>query len=99
MRRFASGLPLTGAKVPVYDENDERPDPRAMDLTEIQDELDDTAEKYAKIRKDYAAKTAEQKQEEERIKAQQEAEKVEDEKFVSRMSKAIKRARKPSGDE
>lgn len=37
-RRFASGLPVGGQKVPFYDDNEENdlPDPKTMDLADIQ---------------------------------------------------------------
>lgn len=35
--RFARGLPVTGARVPMYDEEDDMPDIRTLDLAERQE--------------------------------------------------------------
>lgn len=36
MERFARGLPISGAKVPLYDEENDLPDIRTLDLAERQ---------------------------------------------------------------
>lgn len=99
MRRYTQGLPLQGAKVPVYDETDESPDPRSMDLTDVQDELDAIAERIAgqkqkKLDEENAKKIAAEQQA-----AALAAEKAEDDKYVARMAKALKRAQKSSKDD
>lgn len=40
MRRYATGLPLGGEKVPLYDEENILPDPRSLDLVERQEMAD-----------------------------------------------------------
>lgn len=54
MRRFASGLPISGQRVPLYDEEDESPDIRSLDLSEIEDEI-------ARLHKSVERAKAEQK--------------------------------------
>lgn len=98
MRRFASGLPLTGGKVPMYDESDESPDPRTMDLSEIKDELDQTAEKMADLRKEKQANLEKEKLEAAAKAAALAAEKAQEDKIIKTFSKAIKHARKPSDE-
>lgn len=60
IRRFAQGLPLTGSKVPMYDEEDDSIDPRKMDLSEVQDELQhiesQIAERKQKLAQDMETK-------------------------------------------
>lgn len=59
--RHQRGIPMEG-KAPIYDEEDFGPDPRTMDLTEIQEELDaiDEREKerQEKVREDMKNKKA-----------------------------------------
>lgn len=49
MRRYAQGLPVAGEKVPVYDEENDLPDPRKMDLVEIQEAAEDARAEYKDI--------------------------------------------------
>lgn len=37
MQRFAKGLPIDGSKVPIYDEENDLPDLRTLDLAERED--------------------------------------------------------------
>lgn len=37
MERYARGLPFTSAKTPIYDIDDDSPDIRTLDLSEIED--------------------------------------------------------------
>jgi len=70
IRRFAQGLPVTGQRTPLY-ETDPEPDPeresivdpRTMDLSEIEDELQRITDSLSRARKEAAenerrAKTA-----------------------------------------
>lgn len=51
MRRFASGLPLEGAKVPIYEGEDEyMPDLKTMDISEQYALIDEQKQKIADAR-------------------------------------------------
>jgi len=62
IRRFGQGLPLTGLKTPLYEEegDPETIDPRKMDLSEVEEELDRISERIAerkqKLNEDMAEK-------------------------------------------
>lgn len=49
MRRFASGLPISGEKVPMYDEENDLPDPRSLDLIDRQEWLEETRNDVAEM--------------------------------------------------
>lgn len=49
--RFQSGLPPLGMKVPLYNENDDTPDVRRLDLAEIEELRDQAREEYKARRK------------------------------------------------
>lgn len=55
MERFARGLPLQGVKVPTYDPDDESPDPRGLDLSEIMDEIDSIKQRVGEAQEARAA--------------------------------------------
>lgn len=59
MRRFASGLPVQGAKVPVYmGEDDDMPDLEHMDLAERQEALEAAKDELETIKAQANAKAA-----------------------------------------
>lgn len=72
MRRYAKGLPIGGQKVELFDEEDDLPDPRTLDLAERQE----YAEIYVAEIKDYnkRQKEAAQKAADIALKAKQDAE-------------------------
>lgn len=48
LERHSRGLPMLGQKVPMYDDTEELTvDPRTMDLTDVQEELDNIAGRMA----------------------------------------------------
>lgn len=49
MERHAQGLPTTGTRVPMYDEEDDLPDPRRLDLAEKQELQELFAEELQEI--------------------------------------------------
>lgn len=52
LQRYARGLPIEGAKVPMYDESDDPvylPDPRTLDLTELQELRQEIVEELKSI--------------------------------------------------
>lgn len=58
VRRFASGLPVGGARVPMYDEDEEgepldMPDYRTMDLSEIHDHQQSVRDEVLQIQNKY----------------------------------------------
>lgn len=59
MQRHAKGLPTGGQKVPFYDEDSDLPDPKTLDLSEIQEFRDEYREKVDSIND--KKKSAEQK--------------------------------------
>lgn len=68
MSRYARGLPMEGVKVPIYDEENDLPDPKTMDLAERQeymemakDEISLIKEKHAKVKPKYTDTWVEQK--------------------------------------
>jgi len=69
MTRFTKGLPISGSKLPVYDEDDETPDFRTLDLSEAHELLESMHEKIradteaAKIKQDADAKERTERQE------------------------------------
>lgn len=74
MERYAKGLPIDGAKVPVYDGEDvDMPDLRTLDISEreeLRQQLDDdvstTKNRLQEIAKERAEKTRKRKQAEEK---------------------------------
>lgn len=50
LQRFAQGLPVTGAKVPVYDEENDLPDIRTLDLAERDEYANQFANEFAEIK-------------------------------------------------
>lgn len=52
MRRFASGLPLGGVKVPVYDGEEDLPDHRTLDLADIQEIKENNAQRISEMQRD-----------------------------------------------
>lgn len=61
MQRFAQGLPISGQRIPSYDENDDSPDVRTMDLSEIQDEINRLHASVESAQRDQKAAAAEKK--------------------------------------
>lgn len=59
MDRYARGLPLEGAKVPIYDEGEELPDWNRMDLVEKAEAIEDAKQEV----KDISAKYKQEQQE------------------------------------
>lgn len=56
IRRYASGLPINGQKVPLYEENpdfDNLPDPRTLDLAEREELALQYAEELAALKEKY----------------------------------------------
>lgn len=60
--RYARGLPINGSRVPIYDEENDLPDPRKMDLADwealreqYKDELDQIRERYNQAKKNQEA--------------------------------------------
>lgn len=49
--RHVRGLPIEGVRVPVYDENDDMPDPRTLDLADRQRIAEEAREEIADIKK------------------------------------------------
>lgn len=49
--RHVRGLPIEGVRVPVYDENDDMPDPRTLDLADRQRIAEEAREEIAEIKK------------------------------------------------
>lgn len=65
--RFASGLPISGQRVPVYDGEEDVADMRKMDFSEIEDEIEVLHERINK------AKAAQQEAAKNKAKAAAEA--------------------------
>lgn len=70
MRRYAQGLPVEGERVPIYDEENDLPDPKTLDLTERQEmaenaknEFNDLSAKYQMEQKELADKKFKKQQE------------------------------------
>lgn len=52
--RYSKGLPLGGGKVPMWDEEDDFPDPKTLDLSELEDmriEAEETIKSYSDRKK------------------------------------------------
>lgn len=47
--RYARGLPITGKKVPIYDEQNDLPDHRSLDLIDLAEMREEVKEKIADI--------------------------------------------------
>lgn len=58
LERYARGLPLDGQRVPIYDEDDEMPDPKHLDLAERQELKEQYAEEIQEIKRRNKKKTA-----------------------------------------
>lgn len=91
LARFAQGLSVGGGRTPIYDEDDDFPDPRTLDLAEIQD-----------LRERYEAELADRKAKAEaaRLERQQRKIKAENarfEAFKKRMDAETKKAPDPGG--
>lgn len=54
VRRFASGLPVTGVRVPMFNEEEDLPDWEGLDLAERQILLEENADYIEKLEKDQA---------------------------------------------
>lgn len=58
MERHVRGLPVQGIKVPMYDEYDDLPDPRRLDLVERQELSEQYQDKLDQIKKKHKAPKA-----------------------------------------
>ena len=56
LKRYASGLPLEGARVPIYNGDEAVPDTRKMDLSEIEDLKRSNQEHIQELQKDLQTK-------------------------------------------
>lgn len=78
--RFTRGLPIGGQRVPVYDELDDLPDIRTLDLAERQELSERYTQELADFRQNEAQKAAQfqewKKQEAERLEAEKQAQKA-----------------------
>lgn len=61
LERFAKGLPIGAGKVPLYDEDDELPDPRYLDLTERQELTEQAKQEIARVVSRRKAKVSSEK--------------------------------------
>lgn len=57
--RYARGLPINGSKVPIYDEENDLPDPRKMDLADWQELRERYKEELEEIRQRHTKKPRE----------------------------------------
>ena len=64
MRRFASGLPIAGAKVPIYNGEEDLPDLSRMDLAEQQEFMDQTKDEITDLKNRFAKEQNIRKQKE-----------------------------------
>lgn len=73
--RFASGLPISGQRVPVYDGEEDVADIRKMDFSEIEDEIEVLHERInrAKAAREEAAKNKAKAADEAKFNAEVEA--------------------------
>lgn len=84
---------MGGAKVPLYDEEDESPDPRSLDLSEVQTELENINERIADRKKQFFEEDKKKKQAVIDAQKALEAEKAAEAKEVAKWRKVFKKAR------
>lgn len=101
MRRFAQGLPVAGQNTPLYDipegqdeESERYPDPRRMDLAEIEEELLATKERMEATRRDADRYKAEYANMPEKAREAQKRADLKLEAEIDRQAKILRRARK-----
>lgn len=99
MRRFASGLPLSGNKIPYYDETDERPDPATLDLSELKDEIEEINDSITDRNKAAREKVEKEKAASEATAAAIAAAKEAEAKAEATLTRAFRKARKSSTDD
>lgn len=59
MQRYARGLPIEGAKVPLYDEDNDMPDINRLDLAERQEMIQQAKDELADIKERHKKKPLE----------------------------------------